>query len=135
MNHPAYEILQRLEMGHQEIVEIFSRFSDQMIAVTQAAMTAESMVRQGKTDETAKQIFLGRLSRIEGHGIEQVDDEADRKSRIRYERRRQEAENDWETSRDSTADVNEEIERLTSSSSEPPFQFPEYELWLIGEGV
>ena len=135
MNHPAYEILQRLEMGHQEIVEIFSRFSDQMIAVTQAAMTAESMVRQGKTDETAKQIFLGRLSRIEGHGIEQVDDEADRKSRIRYERRRQEAENDWETSRDSNADVNEEIERLTSSSSEPPFQFPEYELWLKGEGA
>lgn len=135
MNHPAYDILQRLELGHQEIVEIFSKYSDQMIRVTQTAMTAESLARQGKTGETARQMFLDQLLRMEAHGIGMVDDESNRKSRIRYERRRQEAEKDWEKSQESRSESDEESERLMSSSVEPLFQFPEYELWLKGEGI
>ena len=135
-NHPAYEILQRLGLDHQEIVDIFARFSDQMLQVTQAAMTAQSMARQCKSGATAKQTFLDRISRIEGQGSGVVDDESERKSRIRYDRRRQEAEKDWEeANRMESIGTPKQTDRLTSSGEESGFQFPEYELWMKGEGA
>lgn len=126
-DHPSYEILSHLELTHQEIVEIQTRYRDNPIYVVRAAQTARSVQRQSGVASDARAIFLEYLDRMAAGATEITAGAEQDRSRKIYEQRRREAEDRWKiASPEEEVPIAEAAVRLT-------FEFPDFETWLAGE--
>jgi len=120
-DHPAYEILQGLELTHAEIAELFARHKDRMIYVTRVALLTHTQARQKRAGGGGgRALFLKNLDSL---GFEAAQEILDRRTRSLYEQRRGEALAAWA----------DQSGGGVTNVLESTFRYPDYTTWLAGE--
>lgn len=129
-DHPSYEILSHLELTHQEIVEIQTRYRDNLVFVVRAAQLAQSVQRQTGDAPGARSLFREYLERIDAHAEDATAEFERNRSRQIYDRRKKEAEAEWASRAQLPEHADESIEEAVFRHT---FEFPDFETWQAGE--
>lgn len=133
-DHPSYEILSQLQLTHGEIIEIQTRYRDNLVYVVRAAQIARAIQRNTGDPAGALRAFREFVDRI-GTGQSDTTEEIghDRSRRV-YERRKQEAIEQWATALTETANGHAgQEEPIAAEAFRQAFAFPDFRTWLAGE--
>jgi len=129
-DHPSYEILSQLQLTHREIVEIQTRYRDNLVYVVRAAQMARTVQRGSGDPDGGIRLFREYLERIGMPDDDPTEESGRKRSRAIYERRKQEAIEQWKIA-SRQPDAGEES--IAADAFRHTFAFPDFRTWLAGE--